>query len=114
MLVKPGLPSPRSQLITVLLFGFFSAAYLWGTVDRDPLFKEQLIMGLTPLDTLFHSALSRMLQVHGVSSTGLDGLPYLSYHFGSHWLFAGWANLLGITTLEFYECGFPIVFAPLF
>ena len=45
-------------------------------------------------------------------STGLDGLPFAPYHFGSHWLFAGISNLLHVRVIDFYNRGYAVVFVP--
>lgn len=46
-------------------------------------------LGGLSLDTLFHAAMSHMLQSFGRPSTGVDGLVPIRYHLGSHAWFAG-------------------------
>jgi hypothetical protein len=94
------------------LFSIYAAGAAWGTGDRNPLFVEDLSFGRAPIDTLFHASICNMLRTYGVPSTGLDGLPYVPYHFGSHWIFARLCNLLDVRVIDFYNRGYPILFIP--
>ncbi len=95
-----------------LLFGFYAAGSIWGGGFENPLFVENLCNGYAHIDTLFHITLANMLRTYGACSTGLDGLPHVLYHFGSHWAFARVSNLLDISVLDFYNLAYPVVFAP--
>lgn len=82
----------------------------------SPLYLEKISVGQYPLitDTLYHASINAIFQTFGVPSTGLNGIPYHAYHYGSHWMFAQFARLLELGSLEFYQLGFPVVFGPLF
>ncbi len=94
------------------LFSLYAAGAAWGTGDRNPLFVEDLCFGRAPIDTLFHASICNMLRTYGVASTGLDGLPYVPYHFGSHWIFARLCNVLDVRVIDFYNRGYPVLFIP--
>jgi hypothetical protein len=79
-----------------LLFGCYAAGSIWGGGFETPLFVQSLCNGYAHIDTLFHITLANMLRTYGACSTGLDGLPHVLYHFGSHWAFARVSNLLDI------------------
>jgi hypothetical protein len=94
------------------LFSLYAAGAAWGTGDRNPLFVEDLCFGRASIDTLFHASICNMLRTYGVPSTGLDGLPYVPYHFGSHWIFARLCNVLDVRVIDFYNRGYPVLFIP--
>jgi hypothetical protein len=101
-------------LITAFVFSLYTVGVVWGSFYLSPLYRENLISGTTSIDTLFHGSLMGMIATYGVPSTGLDGLAYLPYHYGSHWIFAQLSNLLQLEPLEFYNLAFPIIFIPFF
>lgn len=74
---------------------------------------EKAVLGLLRLDTLYHSSLASMISELGVSSTGLDGVPLIKYHFLSHAWLGKVANFVGETTVSGYFLGHQIVFLPL-
>jgi hypothetical protein len=94
------------------LFSIYAAGAAWGTGDRNPLFVEDICFGRASIDTLFHASICNMLRTYGVHGTGLDGLPSLQYHFGSHWIFARLCNLLDVRVIDLYNRGYPVVFIP--
>lgn len=99
--------------VGVVIFSLWSASTYYG--GRDPLFLERLMVtGETTIDTLFHASILNMIKTYGVVSTGVDGLVFVAYHFGSHWLFAQLSTLLRIDAISFYLIGFQVVFVPLF
>jgi hypothetical protein len=95
-----------------LLMGLYAAGSIWGGGFENPLFVENLCNGYAHIDTLFHATLANMLRTYGVCSTGLDGLPHVLYHFGSHWIFARVSNLLDLPVVDFYNLAYPVIFAP--
>lgn len=102
-------------LVPAALFtGVALAGSVWGQYYQTPVFEEGLARNQGHLDELFHIAVSNMIRTYGVPSTGLDGVPYLPYHFGSHFALAALAELLGTTGLKSYSLVYPIVFPPLF
>jgi hypothetical protein len=95
------------------LFSLYAAGASWGSGYQHPLFVEGICFGRAQIDTLFHASISNMLRTYGVASTGLDGLPFVPYHFGSHWLFGRLSNLLDARVINFYNRGYAVVFIPL-
>jgi hypothetical protein len=95
-----------------LLMGLYAAGSIWGGGFENPLFVEHLCNGYAHIDTLFHATLANMLRTYGAWSTGLDGLPDILYHFGSHWVFARFSNLLDLPVIDFYNLAYPVLFAP--
>lgn len=92
--------------------GTFAAGAVWGSGYQNPLFVERLAGGAGHIDTLFHAAVSNMIRTQGVPSTGLDGVPFLHYHFGSHWVIAMICNLIDVAVIDFYNVGYAIIFVP--
>jgi hypothetical protein len=95
-----------------LLMGLSAAGSVWGGGFENPLFVENLCNGYAHIDTLFHATLANMLRTYGTCSTGLDGLPHVLYHFGSHWAFARISNLLDLPVIDFYNLAYPVIFTP--
>ncbi|NQT30421.1 MAG: hypothetical protein HQ596_07600 [Candidatus Saganbacteria bacterium] len=100
-------------LVILLVYSLWLITMFW-SVHMGPLFIEGILIGQGQIDPLFHSALAGMLKIFNIASTGLNGIPYIGYHFGSHWIFAQLSFLLRIPLLTFYQIGFPIIFIPLF
>jgi hypothetical protein len=104
-----------AYLASGVAFGCWTAGVVWGRIYKNPLFVESLIVdGNVHHDTLYLASLGNMLRTYGVASTGIDGLPYVPYHWGSAWLFAQWANLVGVDPLQFYQLTFPVTIIPFF
>jgi hypothetical protein len=95
-----------------LLTGLCAAGSVWGEGFENPLFVENLCNGYAHIDTLYHATLANMLRTYGICSTGLDGLPFAPYHFGSHWTFARLSNLLDFPVIDFYNLAYPVIFPP--
>lgn len=96
-------------------FALWTSGVVWGRIYKNPLFFENLaVSGVVHHDSLPLMAFASMLRTYGSASTGLDGLPYTAYHWGSMWLFAQWSNLLGVDSLDFYQLAFPVIAIPLF
>jgi hypothetical protein len=96
-----------------VLGGWFATTLLsheW----RSPLSEEILAMGKLPFskDQLFHASVANSIATYGIPSTALDGTPYLSYHFASHWIFARLSNLINLTILQFYQLGYTVIIVP--
>jgi hypothetical protein len=107
--------SSQTFLIIIVwtLFSIYLATRIWGIGYLTPLFDVELITAAAHPDTLFHVSIANMLRTYGVSSTGVDDLVFIPYHFGSHWLFASLANVTATRTLDFYHLAYPIIFLPL-
>jgi len=107
-------PSFIVGLLLTIFYSTWLASLIWGVGYLHPLLFEGVFFDFGHVDSLYHSAIVGMLKTYGVVSTGLDGVPYTAYHFGSHWIFAQLASLLKMRALTFYQLGFPVIFVPLF
>jgi hypothetical protein len=97
------------------LFAFWACGVAWSTRYKTPLFWETLeYRGNVHHDPLYNASIATHMATYGVPSTGLDGLPYIPYHYGSGWLIAQWAKLVGADVLSFYTLGPSVVAIPLF
>ena len=109
---------PLQALALIVGSGMFStwaAGVVWGRIYKSPVFLEMLISnGFVHHDPVTLAALGNMLRTYHVASVGLDGLPYMAYHWGTPWLFAQLSNLTGQSVLEFYQLGYPVAMIPLF
>ena len=102
-------------IATSIGFGAWAAGVVWGRIYKSPLFAEMMALdGIVHHDAIGLAALGNMLRTYGVASVGLDGLPYMPYHWGSSWLFAQMANLLDMSVLDFYQLGYPVTMIPFF
>jgi len=102
-------------LAAALLMGCWFVGMAWGHGYANPLFVEGLATSAlkkTSVDTLFHSTIAGMVELHGVASTGLDGVVPLSYHVASHWLMAWLSRLCVMTPFDFYQLGYPVALLP--
>jgi hypothetical protein len=96
-------------------FSVWAAGVVWGRDYKNPLFYENFILdGRIHHDSLPLMSMANMLRTYGVNSTGIDGLNYISYHWGTPWLFGQLANLLGTHVFDFYQRGFAVTMIPLF
>jgi len=99
-------------LVFATLFGAWLASCAWGNGFHDPVFEETLLLGVTNQDILYHAAIANMLQATGIPSTGLDGVPFLPYHVGSHWLFGQLGALADLGVLRAYNEAYPVIVIP--
>lgn len=102
------------HLFMVIIFGLFIGLIFWGGNYSHPLFFEKISLGLAHVDTLYHISISNMINTYQDPSTGLDGTPYMPYHWASHALFAGMSKLTSIDGITFYNLYYPVIFIPLF
>lgn len=51
-------------------------------------------------DISFHLAIAEMIKNYGIPSTGIHGIPFLNYHWGSHYFLAMVGLLSGISLIE--------------
>ena len=103
---------PLLILIIVLYFGLYVFSVFY-TGFLNPFFVESLFKG-GHIDTLYHASISQMLKTYKVVSTGVDGLNYTNYHFGSHLIAASLSKLMEISVISYYQFGFPVIMFPLF
>lgn len=93
-----------SDLAAAAVLGAICAVILYGEGYLSPVFLERVaITGTGNQDTLFHSAIAQMLSVYGIPSTGLDGTPWLHYHWASHWLYGGLADVADVRAIRAYQ-----------
>ena len=108
-----------SIIIVCIFLGVWAAGKVWGIFSLHPLFIEALALldekELPFLhDTLFHASISQMLKTYNIPTTGLHGLPYMYYHYGSHWILGQLSSFTGTEVLTMYNLGYPLIFVPLF
>lgn len=100
--------------ILPVLLGIWLTGFLYTDGIHHPLYMERLSIGNIHIDQLFHAAISQMIDTYGVVSTGLAGTPYIPYHFGSHFVFGKFSDLLNIPVLKSYNVLYPIFFLPFY
>ena len=101
----PGLASLPHRWIAVMGgMGALAGAILVLAVQREFLLlgPEQAMLGLLHPDTLFHVAIAKLLENHGIVTVGLDGIVPTTYHVLSHRLIAGYGSWTGIDLLLAY------------
>ena len=99
--------------VFALLFFTWAAGVAWSSRHKHPLLMEALeYRANVHHDPLFNAAVANMIHVYGVPSTGVDGIPYVPYHYGASWLLAQWADLAGTDALSFYNIGPSLVMIP--
>jgi hypothetical protein len=97
-------------------FGICLTCWAWGDDLHDPLFRWALLTKEHwngKVDELIHACWSNMIRTYGVPSSGLDGVPFYHYHFGSHIIFASFGELLEVSGIDVYQMIYPVVFHPL-
>ncbi len=107
--------SLKIKVIVLLIGGFFSiwvGSVCWFMVLK-PFIVEGWAYGTDKIDTLYHISLAQMIKTYGIPTTGLDGVPFMKYHWASHWLFAQLSKFLDISVIKVYEIVFPSLIAPL-
>jgi hypothetical protein len=106
-----------AQWIFVLVFSPLMLLWLAGRVYssyHSPLFLENLALGLGNMDTLFSASIMQMIKTYGIPSTGLNGTPYIPYHWGSNWLFAKFSTFLDTSAITTYNLVYPSLFLCLY
>ena len=99
-------------LMFALALSGWAIGVLWGRNLLNPLYLERMALGKIPIDAVFHSSVVSMIKAHWIPSTGLDGVPYLQYHWGSHYIFAQISKLLNLNSVDFYNLAYPVIFTP--
>lgn len=119
MLIGIFLFTSQNRLLSKVIitgFAFFFAVWIGGVVWHillKPFIIEGWACGTEKIDTLFHISMAQMIKTYGIPSTGLDGVPMMKYHWGSHWIFAQLSNALNVPVVTIYQLGFPVIIAPL-
>ncbi|QHT68833.1 hypothetical protein GXP67_20355 [Rhodocytophaga rosea] len=109
--------SRPAQWLFVIIFAVLLLLWLYGRVYssyHSPLFFENLSLGLGHMDTLFNASIMQMIKTYGIPSTGLNGTPYLPYHWGSNWLFARFSVFLNTSAITTYNLVYPALFLCLY
>lgn len=110
-----GLAGALAIIGSASLFFGWAGGVAWSSRHKHPLFQEALATsGNVHHDALFNSAVGNMIQAYGIPSTGVDGVPYIPYHYGASWLHAQWADLAALDLLSFYNLGPTVVMIPVF
>lgn len=123
--IKTGKPKFSAFFFCLLILVFFSlwiVSVIWGGFHLRPAFVETLVVtkpyffdqGYQNADTLYHLSIAQMIKHYGVASTGLDGIPNVYYHYGSHWAMAQLSSFTGIHLMYLYNLGYPLIFITLF
>ncbi|MGK2961686.1 MAG: hypothetical protein ACSLFK_05985 [Gemmatimonadaceae bacterium] len=98
-----------------LAFSTFAGGVVWGRIYKSPLYFEMLAVdGIVHHDPIGLAGLANMLITYGVPTPGLDGIPHMAYHWGTPWMFAQLSQLLGTSTLGFYNFGYVVTILPFF
>jgi hypothetical protein len=101
-------------LVGSAAFALWAAGVTWSTRYKTPVFWELFeYKANVHHDTLYNVSLANMMRSYGVPSTGLDGVPYIPYHYGASWLNSDWAYLAGTDVLGFYSLA-PVIVLPVF
>ena len=94
-------------LIGVIIPVFYTQGY------HSLLFIQKILLGEAHVDTLFHMSIAKMIDSTFVPTTGLHGTPLIKYHWFSHFLLSGLANISQCSAVEMYNIGYPAIFIPL-
>lgn len=102
-------------LIGCAAFATWACGIAWSTRYKTPVFWETLEYHAdVHHDPLYYVSMANTMRSYGVPSTGLDGVPYIPYHYGSAWLNSQWAYLADTDVLAFYSLGPSVIVIPLF
>jgi hypothetical protein len=107
----------RSAIVVAgsLAFSTFAGGVVWGRIYKSPLFMEMLsATGVVHHDPIGLAGNANMLLTYRVPTPGLDGIPPMLYHWGTPWMFGQMSELLGRSTLDFYNFGYVITILPFF
>lgn len=103
--------------VIIIIAGLFWSLWLlpisWAR-EYEHLFYDSWIVTGGSSDTLFHAAVAAMIKTHGIPSIGIDGVSYLKYHYGSHWIMAQFSSIFNISTIKAYNLLYPVVFIPFY
>ncbi|MDG2992419.1 hypothetical protein L3556_15985 [Candidatus Synechococcus calcipolaris G9] len=104
----------KNDILFLLIIGFIFSLFLSGSIwGHEFLSPPSPYYSQPDYEAFFHAAISSMMRTHGFSSTGLDGIPYVPYHYGSHWFIAQFANLVNTDSYTAYKIIFPVIFIPM-
>jgi len=102
-------------LMGTIVFATWACGVAWSTRYKTPVFWETLAYKANVHhDPLYYVSMANTMRTYAVPSTGLDGVPYTPYHYGSAWLNSQWAYLADSDVLAFYSLGPSVIVIPLF
>lgn len=111
----------KSSWRTTLFMGITVCFALWAlftvwAVDRPTLFETLSVnrQVFQVQDLFYHCSIAQMIKNYGTPSTGLQGTPYVYYHFGSHWFFSQMSRLTNFHVVRIYNIFYPFVVVPVF
>jgi hypothetical protein len=96
------------------LLSLWVAGFQYGSTFHHPLYLEKITLGVINHDQIYHTSITEIIRTYFVPSTGLQGTPYVPYHFGSHIVMAMFSNLLDVSALASYNILFPVIILPLY
>jgi hypothetical protein len=112
---KARIPSALAFIVFAAVFAAWACGVAWSTRYKTPVFWETLeYRADVHHDPLYYVSMANNMRTYGVPSTGLDGVPYTPYHYGSAWLNSQWAYLANTDVLGFYSLGPSVIVIPLF
>ena len=108
----------RSRIMFTLgaiVVAAWASGVVWTSRYKSPLYWETIATNANVHhDPLYYAAMGNMLRTYHIPSTGLDGVPYIFYHYGTPWLYSRWADLVVTDLLSFYSLGYAVIMIPLF
>lgn len=100
------------------LLGTYLLAYFYSRSAHSALYEEVIAFFGSPnevlLDSIYHSAVAKMIQTYQVLTTGVEGVVPMNYNVVSHWIFAQLSLLLETDILRFYHLVNPVIVFPFF
>jgi hypothetical protein len=107
------------RTVALSVFTIFLSVFVVSIIFSQhikPLFFEDILAGsnVWRLDTLYHVSIGQMFNTYGILTSGLDGIPYVHYHYGVHVLYVGIANFLNISIIDAFLLLPPIIITPIF
>jgi len=113
-LAWPALRACPLILPVFILLSTLAVGDIYGMGSQTPLLLKRVLLNQIHEDTVFHMSIVSMFKTFSIPSTGLDGIPFLEYHTGFHYILSRISCLFD--TSSFYVCAlwYPCVFLPFF
>jgi len=113
-LAWPALCACPLIILIFILLSTLGAGHIYGIGAQSPLFLKRILLGAQYEDTVFHMSIVSMLKTFSIPSTGLDGIPFLDYHTGAHYIFSRISSLFATSSFDVSIIWYPCVFLPFF
>jgi cell division protein FtsW (lipid II flippase) len=111
----PALRGSPWTLPVLILLATLAVGYIYGIGFLTPLYLKRILLNnVHYIDSIFHMSIAGMFKTFSIPSTGLDGIPFLSYHTGSHYLLSRITALFTSSSLNAYIIYYPCVWLPFF